>query len=271
MVEGDAELILIPAMFKAVFGLSLDELGISLINMSSTVFTNIALIFTDERIRRRCAIITDLDTSIVPLSDDKNEDDEFERKCRNSQEAGLNRKSIIDEFCEDNHWLRPFYADYTFEVDFLMNENSYEIIKTLDTIYKIKSYREKSKKLLKSKNVAVAGKEVLRLANGEGKGWFALLVAEYLAYNTYIPEYILQAIAFACSHINESHFESIIKFRINQGIANDEVDFKKLSKRLDVLAQNDYKVSDLIEIYEQELPDDQLTLFINWYKRLKNV
>lgn len=36
LVEGDAEQILIPILFKKVFGISLDELGISLINIGST-------------------------------------------------------------------------------------------------------------------------------------------------------------------------------------------------------------------------------------------
>ncbi|HHL0447329.1 TPA: TOPRIM nucleotidyl transferase/hydrolase domain-containing protein, partial [Klebsiella pneumoniae] len=36
LVEGDAELILIPAMVKATLGISLDELGISLIKVDGT-------------------------------------------------------------------------------------------------------------------------------------------------------------------------------------------------------------------------------------------
>src|SRR5690606_6743655 len=42
LVEGDAEEILIPIMVKKVFGVSLDELGISLINIRSTGFENVA-------------------------------------------------------------------------------------------------------------------------------------------------------------------------------------------------------------------------------------
>jgi putative ATP-dependent endonuclease of the OLD family len=84
LVEGDAELILIPELFKKVYGISLDEIGISVINMSSTVFKHIALLFDDNRIRRKCAIITDLDKSMVPLSENKENDNKFERKCRNS-------------------------------------------------------------------------------------------------------------------------------------------------------------------------------------------
>jgi putative ATP-dependent endonuclease of OLD family len=58
-VEGDAEEILIPILVKRVLGVSLDELGISLINIRSTGFENVAVLFHDARIQKRCSIITD--------------------------------------------------------------------------------------------------------------------------------------------------------------------------------------------------------------------
>lgn len=65
LVEGDVEEILIPIMVKKTLGISLDELGISLINVRSTGFENLALLFHNQRIKKRCAIITDLDRSIT--------------------------------------------------------------------------------------------------------------------------------------------------------------------------------------------------------------
>ena len=64
LVEGDAEEILIPIMIKRVYGVSLDELGISLINIRSTGFENVAQLFHEDRIHRKCSIITDLDDAI---------------------------------------------------------------------------------------------------------------------------------------------------------------------------------------------------------------
>ena len=54
LVEGDVEEILIPIMIKKILGFSLDELGISLINIRSTGFENIALLFHSDRIKRKC-------------------------------------------------------------------------------------------------------------------------------------------------------------------------------------------------------------------------
>ena len=62
-----------------MFGISLDEIGVSVINMSSAVFEHIAKLFNDDRIRRKCAIITDHDKSILPLKQNANEDSEEEK------------------------------------------------------------------------------------------------------------------------------------------------------------------------------------------------
>ncbi|WP_140365421.1 ATP-dependent endonuclease, partial [Vibrio parahaemolyticus] len=48
LVEGDAELILIPALVKSTLGISLDEMGISLIKMDGTVFKHISDLFHKE-------------------------------------------------------------------------------------------------------------------------------------------------------------------------------------------------------------------------------
>ena len=92
LVEGDAELILIPAVIKEVFGITLDEIGLSLINMSSAVFEHISVIFSDERIQRKCAIVTDADQSIVPLKKDNAEDSEFERDSGTLKKQGYEEK-----------------------------------------------------------------------------------------------------------------------------------------------------------------------------------
>ena len=54
-LRGDAELVMVPAMFKAVFGVSLDELGISLVSMSAAFFTHLALLFDDNRLNEELA------------------------------------------------------------------------------------------------------------------------------------------------------------------------------------------------------------------------
>jgi hypothetical protein len=267
IVEGDAEMILIPSMVKKVFGISLDELGVSLINMSSTVFQNIAKIFHKTRVQRYCAIITDFDQSIYELPDDPDDDDADQRNARNSEQAGIQRKKKLESFCNGNSFVNAYYADHTFEVDFLWNDNSHEIISTLESIYVRKADIDRSTERLESEDLDVAGKEVLRLAEKVGKGWFALMVAENILSNTYIPDYILQALAFACSNtIDDSTLRAMGIYRISKRRKDD--DFKPVFadiRQLKKLSHQNFK-----ERYIESLPDDQLTRFIELIQEVRH-
>ncbi|MEP0062761.1 MAG: TOPRIM nucleotidyl transferase/hydrolase domain-containing protein [Rhodopirellula bahusiensis] len=210
-------MIIIPTLIKKVFGVSLDELGVSLINMSSSIFSNIAMLFGNERIERKCAILTDLDESFITLPDDSTTDNKVQSGCRASQESGLQRKAELDALCASNAWISPFYADYTFEVDFLMVGNEDEVTASLDTIYKQAAAKEKCKTKINSDEIEVWATEILRLAESQGKGWFALLLAEQIKANTRIPDYILQAIAFSCRQtIDDKTIVQMIKYRCNR-------------------------------------------------------
>lgn len=237
LVEGDAELILIPSMFKSVFGINLDEIGISIINMSSTVFEHIANLFNDLRIHRKCAIVTDLDEAIETLPQDSNDDTPEQKTMRNSQEAGEKRKKLLDEKYDSNPWVQIFYTQHTFEVDFAINMNTLAIKNVLPIIYKEQRYIDKSMDELNRDDERFVGKEALRLAKKEGKGWFALLISDELTYETNIPEYILKAIAYTSGHITEEHLKAMALYRIKNVHKIDTNDFeeKSLAELIDIL------------------------------------
>lgn len=266
LVEGDAELVLIPALFKSVFGLSLDEIGVSLINMNSTVFNHIANLFHEQRIRRHCAIITDYDQSLIPLKANKDDDTDEERKSRNSAIKGEERKLKLDSYCKDNPWVEAFYAENTFEVDFVLNGNEQEVVRTLNKIYTSKKSIEKSKALLESNDDIKVGRETLRLADKVvGKGWFALTLADEITYETFIPKYILKATAFAAGHIGYSHFEKMAKYRIEE--ICDFEDITMFSEIMEALNDDERKLSKLSEVLQDYLDEnDDLILFIDIYK-----
>jgi putative ATP-dependent endonuclease of OLD family len=86
-------------LIKKVLGVSLDELGISLINIRSTGFKNVAVLFHDSRIRKKCGIITDLDAAIIDTTPDPADTESleaFKEKCLASQKAGISRKEILE-------------------------------------------------------------------------------------------------------------------------------------------------------------------------------
>ena len=261
LVEGDAEQILIPQMFKKVFGISLDEIGVSLVNIGSTGFKNVARLFHKDRIKKNCAILTDLDASIVELPESKDDDSAYEKHCRASEISGAERKIKLDKFCKHNSFLSPFYSDYTFEVDLLMNDNSHEFVQSLDEIFKQQAAIDNSKGKLKDKSVSIAGVEVLRLADKKGKGWLALVVADNLVYNTFIPDYILKAVAFASSHLNKASKAKTAKYRTRK-ISRDENN--KYYKSAIKLTFKDKDDQEIIDSYIANFPDDQFTKFLSF-------
>ncbi len=198
LVEGDAEEILIPAMVKKVFGLSLDEMGISLINIGSVGFKNIYKLFNDERINKKCAILTDLDKPI----DDSNEGQ------KTAYELGKSREKEIEKENAVNNWVKGFFADFTLEVD-LAKSNKVCYEKLIEKTYKQEAAIKTKKDLLKSTDVKEYGQVALSIAKYNGKGWNALLLSELIDGTFIIPNYIVDALCF--SNQEELKKESNIK------------------------------------------------------------
>ena len=261
LVEGDAEQIMIPEMFKKVFGLSLDEIGVSLVNIGSTGFENVARIFHNDRIRRNCAILTDSDKSIITLPRDPESDDENQKHFRASEKSGQERMTRLNSFCEGNEFLKPFYADYTFEVDFLKNGNSFEYVRCLDKIYSRDADITKSKEKLENKSIEISGVEILRIANKYGKGWLALGVSEHLVYNTYIPDYIIKAIAFASAHINSYSKAKAAIYRV-KSIRNHKK--HSLNEEAQKFIIDGINQDNLVDSFINTFNNDQLTKFLSF-------
>ncbi|MDR0681600.1 MAG: AAA family ATPase [Dysgonamonadaceae bacterium] len=263
LVEGDAEQIIIPHLIKKVFGVSLDELGISLVNIGSTGFDNIAILFHNDRVRKKCAIITDLDQSILPLPDDESTDSAEQRNCRNSQKSGTERKQKLNDFVRNNFWIAPFYAEYTFEVDFLLAGNSFEVCKVVNEQYTIPKIIETISEKLNNSDVSIAGKEILRLANKFGKGWFAIMLSKQIDHLTNVPEYIINAIAHTSLHINDKTLLEMANFRLQslskKSYEEDKTDYNSII----ALMQLHNNPTDALNVYKEKLPNDILSNLIN--------
>lgn len=218
LVEGDAEEILIPILIKKVMGVSLDELGISLINIRSTGFQNVAVLFHNDRIQKKCSIITDWDQSIIdttPLPSDSEDISACKKKYAASQNSGSERKTRLEGTFNDNPWVSLFFASHTFEVDFIKAGNANTVIQILPVVYKSGKTIDKSKIELQSDDIGKYGKRILTIANQEGKGWFAVLLGKKIDPNITIPEYILKAISFVLSDVSNKVWFNILSYRLN--------------------------------------------------------
>lgn len=245
LVEGDAEEILIPVLMKKVFGVSLDELGITLVNMRSTGFENVALLFHDKRIQKKCSIITDFDSLFFDATlnaTDTAAVKKKKKKAQGSNDKGTTRKIALDTLCNDNHWLSPFYAEHTFEVDFIKSGNKNYLIKILDDVYVDQPTKTKAIDELSS-TISESGLRALTMANHQGKGWFAITLSRVIDFNVTIPDYILDAVVFAHGEFNEQVRYKIINYR-----------FEKLKKFIESIRKS---METLI------LPDNQ-ELYASW-------
>lgn len=268
LVEGDAEEILIPQMVKKVFGVSLDELGISLINIRSTGFENVAQLFHNDRIKRKCSILTDLDDAICDTTiivEDSELTKKYKTKVENSKTTGLKRKIKLDEFEKDNDWVKTYYADYTFEVDFIKAGNSWEVVQIIDKVYKDEVTQKLAKTELESIDVSIYGKRVLTMAKQEGKGWFAIMLGKYLNSKTIIPKYIVNAIIFSKEIFSSDLIADIIQYRLKDNLEGEN-DFG-LENCLNVLKKyrnQEALISELITEIEKVIDeDDQLFTFLD--------
>lgn len=262
LIEGDAEEILIPQIIKKVLGVSLDELGISLINIRSTGFKNVAQLFHNDRIKRKCSILTDLDDAICNttiISGDSERVRKYKIKVQNSKSKGLERKVILDEFEKGNDWLKSFYAKFTFEIDFILEGNKNDVKKTIEDVYSDKTTKDLSISDLDSGDVSRFGKRVLTMANQEGKGWFAIILSDYISYNTILPLYILDAIIFAKDKFSNHLIADIILYRLKKNHdSNSELDFKKCIIELRKFKNNNSSILKIILEVEKIIPADQI-------------
>lgn len=217
LVEGDAEEILVPALFKNVLGVSLDELGVSLVNVRSTGFKNVAVLFHNERIRKRCSIITDFDEAFIDTTHVAGEtaaEAKFKDKCRGSEEAGAVRKIDLDAFIVGNPWLSIHYAQHTFEVDFISSGNAACVALLVDDVYKDAATITKASVELMSGDKTKYGRRVLKMAANQGKGWFAILLANNISHKATLPVYIKNAIFFARPKLSIELFFNIYSYRL---------------------------------------------------------
>lgn len=247
LVEGDAEEILIPSLVKQTLGVSLDELGIGIINIGSVSFEYVASVFSDERIQRHCAIITDLDAQVEGAK----------KGSEGAATRGLSRKEKLTNLYHDNRWVKPFYAPHTFEVDFFESKANRRFL--TDIIQKHYSRDSTITKYTDAIDADEASRydAVLAIADSVGKGWLATLLAQSIEYDAQIPNYIVEALAFAS--------QEIIDINIIKKMLLYVLDLYDGSSFFIEKVQGSYTVDEIIDaakLFIESYTNDSLALFL---------
>ena len=227
LVEGDAEEILIPIMVKQVFGVSLDELGISLVNIRSTGFDNVAVLFHDTRIRKKCSIITDLDAQLISerfIGVDGVTPPELASSPSRSESLGVSRREHLLGLANENPWLMPYFAPNTFEVEFVTAGNANTIVRILYDVYQDPVTIQRAKEEMESGVLEQYGSRVMTMSKKLGKGWFAIVLGKEINRDTRIPQYVLDAIAFCQPDLSKEIWVSIFSHRLNSLKETDRFD-----------------------------------------------
>jgi hypothetical protein len=86
------------------------------------------------------------------------------------------------------------------------------------------------------------------------------LLSENLQEKTYIPEYILRAIAFAANHISQDAIKHMGLFRISKFDTEDNSKFPKNSE-LEVMSPKKF-----IGLFKKIVPGDDLSNFDDYLK-----
>lgn len=255
LVEGDGEEILIPALMKEVLGVSLDELGIGLINVGNVVFENIAYIFDESRLQRNCAIITDSDAVVDGAAKSKPE----------AAKRGESRKTKLKKLFGGNPYVEAFYASHTLEVDFAENTANREFIKeVLSDSYKTQSKIDEYSAALDSGTEAERYDAVLSVANHVQKGWYASQLAATVNCAAAIPKYILEAIAFASRDtIDEQVIWKMVQYSF---YGYDETDHQDLKEKLDA-ANTQNEKGEFVDAFREAFPDDMASIFLGEVKQ----
>ncbi|MCD9540614.1 AAA family ATPase [Photobacterium carnosum] len=198
LVEGDAELILIPAMVKSALGVSLDEMGISLVKVDGTVFKHVCNLFHEKRIRNYCAILTDLDAAYITEVNDTFATADYIKSQFAAQESGSMRKSELDEYTVGNDYTEAYYAKNTFETELIENNKNISMFtKVVNNEYTRQYDKNRVNENLSSDYLPLRYDSVLKLAKKVGKGWLATELVDHIDHNCHIPDYVLNALMFA--------------------------------------------------------------------------
>ena len=193
LVEGPAELFLIPKLVKQILDIDLDRYGISIIPIYGTHFDQYSKLFNTNALPKKCAIIADND--MQPEEVDCIEDNTDEDLLVNPPDP----KELRNEYVE------VFLCKTTFERSLTLPGNLFFLAKVVEEFgaKKIKDKLLEGNQKIENPSSDEDSKKdvlnelrslVLKTAKRVGKARFAQVASKHVNLATAIPEYISNAI-----------------------------------------------------------------------------
>lgn len=189
LVEGPAELFLIPGLVKQVSGIDLDEAGIAVVPIFGTHFAVYARLFAPAGIPKKCAIVTDGDMA-PPAEAPGLEDDDVSEFARQDLEQlrGANVEVFRSTFTLEREITMPGNMA-------MLEQASIEVGAT-KTLAAIRRYMALEGVARTSPELELVRDRTLKAAKAIGKARFAQTLSKYLNRATEVPRYIGDAVAW---------------------------------------------------------------------------
>lgn len=197
LVEGPAELFLIPPLVKTVAGIDLDRLGISVVPIYGTHFSAYTKLFSSASLPKKCAVLADGDSS--PPDDDASIDDESSTEADN---VSRNAKALLDL---NGPHVRVFLCGSTFEREIalrgtlcMLEQTARELRLSKMTAKLIEAQQRLGTGTPENTEIELIlrdlGSLTLSAAKQVGKGRFAQVASKYAHLATDLPAYVLAAV-----------------------------------------------------------------------------
>ncbi len=191
LVEGPAEVFLLPPLIKKALGIDLDRHGISIVAIHGVHFEEYAGLFGENAIRKRCAIVADGDAVPSDGSADVMDNDLPDHEIRTY--SGV-----------ENAFVKSFVCNTTLERELALPGNLdlfSEVSEELGAPKIAKKLRAWKKQIdteedpeKKYEILIEAGGKILNTAKRFGKARFAQIASRKISDSAELPEYISAAV-----------------------------------------------------------------------------
>jgi putative ATP-dependent endonuclease of the OLD family len=201
LVEGPAELFLIPPLVKRVMGIDFERHGISVIPIHGVHFSAYAKLFCNEGLRKKCAIVTDGD--LVPSDRSDLDNDDHDKDAPPA--AHVDQLTALQ-----NAHVRVFACDTTFERT-LCKAGLLRVLELTSEEINAPKLRGKIRAAAAAldnpdtRGTALNGLDtaVLNTAKRFGKARFAQVASKHSEHATDLPDYIRHAVQWLTA--NDPH------------------------------------------------------------------
>lgn len=179
LVEGAAELLLLPPLIKRVLDIDLEREGISIVAIHGVHFTPFARLFSDTCFPKRCAIVADADLDPDDILD------------------GDDAPIKADLLALEGNYVKVFLGTTTFERELTVDANLAMLTKTVGELGAPKAKKALETQALVGGAVPPQIKDqVLRTAKRFGKARFAQVAARHVSEASELPKYVMDAVGW---------------------------------------------------------------------------